>query len=116
MKTKKIKKIKKEFADEHALQRYVVDVLRKDFGFIVDVSSSNLRGRRQHRGSADFKVTHESWERGKWIAFESKNPNTRGRLSEEQLELMLKGRVIPVWSWNDVAEFLDLPKDEQMSF
>ena len=92
---------------EHDLQNKCVKKLRS-LGYAVRVMSSNIKGRRQHRGFADTLIRHPSWTKARWLAAEFKNPQGTGKLSPEQQDL-LDGNILIVQSWREIAEELGLP-------
>jgi hypothetical protein len=102
-----------EFRGEHDFQAWCVERLRH-LGFVVRVTSSNVRGHRQHRGMSDVLVRNPNWEQGVWKALEFKSPDGKGRLSPEQHESVLRKEVILVSHWQDLCAPLAIPQSEQL--
>lgn len=101
-----------QFKDEHDFQNFWVAALRRR-GFVVRVTSANIRGRRQVTGMADAMVRHPSWSPGTWVHLESKNPNRDVRLTPEQHAAWLRGDIVIVCSWAHVCDALNIPLEEQ---
>lgn len=103
----------REFRDEHDLQGFIVGRLRH-LGYVVEVSSSNVRGRRQHRGVSDLFVRCRDWPKAHWLHSEIKGAKTP--LSVEQEEAYLMGNIVIWRSWLEACTDLGLPIDEQTKF
>ncbi len=101
-----------DFKNEHDLQEFLVARLRH-LGFRVKVLSSNIRGRRQHRGAEDFAVRKSAWCKGTWVHFETKYG--KARFTDEQEIAVLNGDVIPALCWRDITDALGIPYIEQLS-
>ena len=102
------------FKNEIDFQNFWTGRLRH-LGFVVRITSKNTRGKRQDNAMPDVFIRHSDWERGRWIAFESKNPNGWKYSSDEQEVAARNREFVVVESWLQVADALGLPIETQDS-